>query len=230
MRWTVVIPAKALPAAKSRLRDASQDDDEHRRLVEAVRADTVAAARSAAGVARVLVVRDRPEPDGDPMTAPGEDPAPVAMHAMVQRTAGLNGALADAANDAARAWPLDGVVALVGDLPALRPDDLAAVLVEAAHHRRAYVADAAGTGTTLLAAVPGTELAPAFGAESAARHAERAVALEAAPGLRHDVDTAADLRSALRLGVGVATAAVLGVEPAAAMVAGRSPGRGMMTA
>ena len=61
VRWTVVIPAKALPAAKSRLMTASADETAHRRLVEAIRADTAAAARAADGVARVLVVSDRPD-------------------------------------------------------------------------------------------------------------------------------------------------------------------------
>jgi 2-phospho-L-lactate guanylyltransferase len=75
---------------------------------------------------------------------------------------------------------------------------------------RAFVADTAGTGTTLLAAAPGVPLGPRFGPDSAARHAASgATALAGAwPSLRRDVDTAADLAEALVLGVGAATAAV----------------------
>lgn len=188
-----MIPAKALPDAKSRLRPASADPAAHRRLVESIRADTMAAARAAAGTARVLVVADGPEVSG----------------ALVQTRPGLNAALAEAAEYAARTWPADGVVALVADLPALQPEQLAAALTAAAEHDRSFVPDAPGTGTTLLAARPGTPLSPAFGPDSAARHGRVAAALDAAPGLRHDVDTAEDLLAVAELGLGPATRAVL---------------------
>jgi len=202
VRWTVVIPAKALPAAKSRLLPASRDAAAHRRLVEAIRADTAEAARAADGVARVLFVSDSP--------APG---------VLVQTRPGLNGALIDAAGHAAARWPADGVAALVGDLPALRSDQLAAALAAAAAHPRAFVPDAEGTGTTLLTAVPGTPLRPAFGPGSAARHAAAAVRIAAGATLRCDVDTAADLQTAARLGLGPRTAATL---------AGRAAGDGVV--
>jgi 2-phospho-L-lactate guanylyltransferase len=193
VRWTVVIPAKSLPEAKSRLAPASRDPQAHRLLVEAIRADTTAAAGAADGVARVLVVSDRPAGDG----------------VLVQSAPGLNAALAEAAEYAVRSWPDDGVAALVGDLPALRPAELTAALACAADYPRTHVPDAAGTGTTLLTARPGVALVPAFGAGSAARHAADSVSLHAGKGLRHDVDTAEDLRAAAELGLGSATAAVL---------------------
>ena len=192
MQWTVVLPVKALPEAKSRLLPASADPDTHRRLVESIREDTMSAARSAQAVARVLVVADRPDVPG----------------AFVQTRPGLNAALAEAADYAGRTWPSDGVAALVGDLPALRPEALAEALAAATRHARSFVADASGTGTTLLAALPGTPLSPAFGPGSAARHAQVATPLDAAPGLRHDVDTADDLLTASELGLGPATNAV----------------------
>jgi 2-phospho-L-lactate guanylyltransferase len=195
VRWTVVIPTKALPAAKSRLLPASADEQAHRRLVEAIRADTAAAATAAEGVARVLVVSDRPDGDGNGV--------------LVQTVPGLNGALAEAAEFAARSWPGDGIAALVGDLPALRPTELAEALARAALHPRAHVPDAAGTGTTLLTARPGVTLAPAFGTGSAARHAADSAALDGGGGLRNDVDTAEDLLAATALGVGPHTDAVL---------------------
>lgn len=192
----MLIPAKALPEAKSRLLPATADADAHARLVRAIRTDTIEAAAAAAGVARVLQVTDRPGLAG----------------ALVQRRPGLNAALEEAAEHAARHWPADGVVALLADLPALRPQELAAALVAAALQPRSYVPDAEGTGTTLLAARPGSSLDPAFGTGSAARHATAAVALDAGPGLRRDVDTAADLSAAIALGVGPATAALLAGE------------------
>ena len=196
MRWTVLIPAKSLPAAKSRLLAATADPAAHTRLVLAIREDTIAAARAAAGVARIVLVTDRP-------TVAGSDPV------LVQSRPGLNAALREGAAHAATHWPGDGVAALVGDLPALRSAELAETLVHAAEHLRAYVPDAQGTGTTMLTAVPDQPLRPAFGAGSAARHSVSAVALPAGPGLRADVDTATDLQTAVALGVGPATDAAL---------------------
>lgn len=207
----MLIPTKALPGAKTRLAAVSADPAAHRRLVAAIRQDTVAAARAADGVARVVVVTDRGVP-GDTT--------------FVQRTPGLNPALEEAAAAATARWPDDGVVALVGDLPALTPAELADALRAAASHPRSFVADHAGTGTTLLAALPGVALSPTFGPGSAARHAAVAVALNAGPGLRHDVDTADDLRAAAAVGLGAATAAERGSE----LAAPRSPSPGIMGA
>lgn len=210
MRWTVVIPAKALPEAKSRLLPASSDLATHRRLVQAIRADTMAAAREAAGVARLLVVVDRPDAEDGVGDIAGIDGH---QRVLVQSVPGLNAALGEAASAATRCWPADGVAALVGDLPALRPDDLAAALAQAGHHAAAFVADFDATGTTLLTAAAGVALQPRFGAGSAGRHAQVAVRLDGAAGLRHDVDTADDLRAAMALGLGAATAAICGADP-----------------
>ena len=128
----------------------------------------------------MLVVTDRPEtalelPDG--------------VEVVVQRTAGLNPALREAAEHATASWPADGVAALVGDLPAVRPDELAATLAAAAALPAGYVPDAEGTGTTLLTARPGTSLAarvrPGFGrpARRPGRAARRRAG--AAPRRRH---------------------------------------------
>jgi 2-phospho-L-lactate guanylyltransferase len=206
VRWTVVLPVKALPAAKSRLLPAAADAGAHARLVEALRSDTLSAARATDGVARVLIVTDQPIAAIGPDGPDGSDRPRV----LVQSRPGLNAALTEAAEYIAANWPADGICTLVGDLPALRPADLALALGTAATHDRSFVPDAAGTGTTLLAVRPGTPLRPAFGPDSAARHAADAVPLDAAAGLRCDVDTAADLRAAAGLGVGPATAAALG--------------------
>lgn len=209
MRWTVVIAVRALPRAKSRLRPPVFREA----LVAALRTDTVAAALACPTVARVLLAVDEPlddVPDG------------VAQH--VQRAPGLNAALAEAAEHAALRWPGDGIALLLGDLPALRPDELGAALAATPDAVASFVRDASGTGTTLLAAQPGVALRPEFGPGSAARHAGQAAELTAGPGLRHDVDTLEDLRAALALGVGAAT------RNAAAMLddIARSPGLGMI--
>lgn len=198
----MLIAAKSLPDAKSRLAAASVDPAAHRRLVAAIRADTLAAARAADGVGRLVLVTDRAGPDQD-----AADVCPDLV--FVQTAPGLNAALDEGAAHAAARWPRDGVVALLGDLPALRPDELTQVLVQAAGTARSFVPDAAGTGTTLLAVRPGVSLSPAFGPGSAARHGAQAARLEAGPGLRHDVDTGADLEAARRYGLGRFTRAVL---------------------
>ena len=67
--------------------------------------------------------------------------------------AGLNPALAYGARRAAELDPAAGVALLSADLPALRAGELTAALDAAAGQPpRRFVADAAGTGTTLLAA------------------------------------------------------------------------------
>ena len=219
MRWTVVIPAKALPAAKSRLLPAVADPASHRALVLAIRADTLAAARRAPAVARVLLAVDRPAVARVLLAVDRPQEAPPGVGVLVQSRPGLNAALAEAAAHAATAWPEDGVAALVGDLPALQPDELDAALTAAAGYPRAFVPDAAGTGTTLLAVRPGVPLRPSFGAGSAARHRPDAFEVLAGAGLRTDVDTAEDLVSVARLQLGPATSAAL----ALAEVTTRSP-------
>ena len=204
VRWSLVVPAKRLGAAKTRLAPltggaSGSGRDLHADLVLALLADTVAAARACPVVAAVVVVTD----DGR---------AAATAHALGARTVpdepdrGLNPALAHGA----RVTGATAVAALSSDLPALRPAELAAALDAAAAVPRGFVADAAGTGTTLLTA-SGVPLDPRFGSGSAAAHAASgALSLPGDwPGLRRDVDTPADLREATGLGLGPATAALL---------------------
>jgi 2-phospho-L-lactate/phosphoenolpyruvate guanylyltransferase len=198
VQWSVVIPVKSPARAKSRLVQPATDGA-GAALVRALTADTMIAARAADGVARVVAVVDEA----------GLDVA-AADEIHLQARPGLNAALAEAWALCVQRWPGDGVAALLGDLPALRPEELAQALRAAAETPLGYVADAQATGTTLLTARPGSELRPAFGVGSAARHARIATALPGGAGLRRDVDTEADLAAALRLGVGAHTLAVLG--------------------
>lgn len=204
VEWSVVVPAKRLTVAKTRLAPlTAATPDLHGDLVLALLADTVTAALAAAVddvvVADVVVVTD-------------DARAAAVVTELGARTVGdepdrgLNPALAHGARAARTA----AVAALSSDLPALRPAELAAALRAAGDSGRALVTDAAGTGTTLLAARAG-DLLPRFGAGSAAAHtAGGAVPLDGDwPGLRRDVDTEADLVAAVRLGVGRHTAALL---------------------
>ncbi len=88
-----------------------------------------------------------------------------------------------------------GVAVLLGDLPALRPSELAAALDAAARHPLSIVADADATGTALAAATPGHSHALAFGPGSRAAHLAAGYVDLAGdwPGLRRDIDLAEHL-------------------------------------
>lgn len=199
-RWSVVVPVKRLAVAKTRL---ALPDPARERIALAMALDTVAAALGCDRVAAVLVVSD------DPKARSALAPLGVRVVAD-EPDAGLDAALLHGAQVSTAGAPGLGVAALSSDLPALVPRDLAAALDAAATHSVALVADASGTGTTLLTAAPGRMLPVSYGAGSRDRHvAAGAVDLTLAlPSLRRDVDTVADLREAAALGLGTRTAAV----------------------
>jgi 2-phospho-L-lactate guanylyltransferase len=197
--WTAVVPVKQLSTAKSRLRGAVADA-RHQELVLAMLRDTVTAIGACEQVAEVMVVTD-------------DSAVTAAMTGLGARVVpdpggGLNAAMRFGADTVAGLSRPRAV--LTGDLPALRPDELGAALLAAGPGRH-FVADEAGSGTVLLAAAPGIPLAPHFGVGSAAAHAASgAAALPGGwPGLRQDVDTAADLRAVLILGPGDHTCKLL---------------------
>jgi len=213
----LVVPVKPLAKAKSRLRGAADggigEPRAHARLAMALLRDTIDAVRAAPAVRRLLVV------SSDPVVAAelgvfGIDVAPDGP------VSGLNPAYERGAALLREQDPTAAVGALQADLPALRPDELdeavgAALALFAAGTRRAFVADAEGTGTTFLLAAPGAALDPRFGTGSAAAH-ERSGAHPLPgswPGLRRDVDTAADLREAAALGLGEHTSCALTLIP-----------------
>lgn len=194
--FALVVPVKPPTVGKSRL--SGIDDDQRRALAQAFALDTVAVCLEV-GAAGVLVTTDDAAfsarctalgcatvPDGD--------------------TNDLNAALAQAAAEARRRWPDSAPVALLADLPALRPIDLLDALTEVPAGTPAYVADAGGTGTTLYtSSYEGFD--PRFGVGSAAAHARAgATAIGGAlTTLRRDVDDLDDLRAAIALGVGPET-------------------------
>ncbi|NYD99487.1 2-phospho-L-lactate guanylyltransferase [Kineosphaera limosa] len=222
-RWTVIVPVKGTAAAKTRLvaglgpllsAGAAGPQD----LARALALDTLAAVAATAAV-RLLVVTADPGLTGAATVVP--DPG-----------RGLDAAIAAGLNAAAGEAPQTPAAVLLSDLPALRPQDLSAALTAclaafapAARRGRsaaAFVPDAEGSGTVLLAGAQPSALQPAFGVDSAARHAQHAQRLELPlPALRRDVDTVADLAQAVALGVGAHTAAAL-----AGLLVGTRVGRG----
>ena len=196
MTWSVLIPVKVLARAKSRL--AALAGPRRAELALALGCDTVTAVLVSDPVARVIVITD------DQVAAV----ALAALGALVipdEPRDGLNAALRYGAAYAAARWPGQGTAALSADLPALRPEQIGRALRAAASWPTAFVADAAGHGTTLYTATPGAAFRPAFGPASRARHAAAGAAelgLAGIPGLRRDVDTPSDLRDAVALGLG----------------------------
>jgi len=196
LTWSVVIPVKVLALAKSRL--AGLDTADRRALALAMAVDTVAAAVASPLVGAVVVVTDD--------RAVTSEVAPLGAVTVADTPgAGLNRALITGAEHAAARWPGYGLAALLADLPALTAAELTAALAAASAVTQAYMADAAGTGTTMYTARPEVAFSPRFGPGSRARHRQAgAIELDASAdsGLRQDVDTVADLCSAAAIGLG----------------------------
>lgn len=203
--WSLVVPLKPLALAKSRL--AVRAQGARAALALAFALDTVGAALACPEVADVTVVTD------DPVAGASAAALGAAVVPDVP-AAGLNAALRYGAECVRRRAAGAAVGALNGDLPALRAAELSEVLAEAGRlPGRAFLADAAGPGTTLLTASPGVALSPGFGGASRARHlasGAREIAVPA-PSVRQDVDTAADLAAARALGLGPHTGHTLGL-------------------
>jgi 2-phospho-L-lactate guanylyltransferase len=201
---------KPLDRAKTRLRGITTPRT-HAELVRAFVLDTVAAAIATPGVGTVLVVTS----DHTVSAATADIGARTVADQPdgTVRGDGLNAALRYGAGLLRQDHPADQIAALQGDLPALRPVDLAEALAQARY--RMFCADHRGSGTTLLVSAPGAPLDPLFGPRSAAAHlASGATALRGAlDSLRCDVDTPDDLARAVTLGVGGHTARWLGAKP-----------------
>jgi 2-phospho-L-lactate/phosphoenolpyruvate guanylyltransferase len=129
------------------------------------------------------------------------------IHVVADGGQGLNGDLKVAHDSLGR--PRAAVI--LGDLPCLTGALIDEVLTIAAHHRRWFISDASGLGTTMLGIEQGQPLAAAFGERSRAAHrVSGAVELQvddprSSARLHRDVDTDVDLWDAWRLGVGPAT-------------------------
>jgi 2-phospho-L-lactate/phosphoenolpyruvate guanylyltransferase len=196
----VLVPVKPPAVGKSRL--VGLPTELRRELAVAFALDTVSACLATPGVGAVLAVTDD--------AAFSQRLALLGCEAVPDGVAGdLNACLRLAAAEAARRWPPLSPVAVCADLPALRPRDLGSALGALPARVPSFVADAAGTGTTMYAA-PHDSFDPRFGPGSRIAHLQAgAVAVEGdLASLRQDVDDIDDLHRVIRLGVGPHTSAL----------------------
>lgn len=209
MQVDLLVPIKPLARAKTRLLGAADGGtgapEAHARLTLALIRDTLSAAAAATTVRRLVAICSddvvRAALEAARIEAIPDEPA-----------AGLNAALRHGETLLRAATPAVAVGALQADLPALRTAELDDALRQGlGAGGRAFCADRAGTGTTLLLAPPTQRLDPRFGTGSAAAHraAGARELLGDWPGLRCDVDTADDLAAAGALGLGRFTRATL---------------------
>ncbi|GEL93692.1 2-phospho-L-lactate guanylyltransferase [Cellulomonas composti] len=215
--WSVVVPVKDAAAGKTRL-GGVLDDRARTALVRAMALDTIAAAAACAAVGQVVVVTADEVVAREAIQArrpvwaraAGVRVVPEPSHAGAR--SGLDAAAGVGVAAARATAPSAHVGVLLGDLPTLRPADLALALDAAAAHERAMVADAPGTGTTLLTFAGGAAFDSRFGAGSAAAHAALGhVVLDvpAASTLRQDVDLPTDLEALRERHPGPRTARLL---------------------
>lgn len=198
--WRVVVPVKGQLAAKSRLyppAGVARAD-----LAHAFALDTITAALAGIPPIHLVVVTS------DELTATFvRDQGGTVV---ADDGGGLNSAVRQGIDHVERILGHGPTAVLLGDIPTLRPEDLAEALSACALHPRAMVPDASGIGTVLLSARSQHHLHPRFGPDSAGEHARDCVRLDLdLPALRTDVDDDQSLRRAVAIGVGRHTAAVL---------------------
>ncbi|HEY5224869.1 MAG TPA: 2-phospho-L-lactate guanylyltransferase [Microbacteriaceae bacterium] len=226
-RWSVVIPFKGVPHAKSRLAE-NFDDAQRAALAFALLTDTVLAARGVAAVSHIILVSNEPglEKIWGQLTVASRNDVDLTgaeLTIVADPGGGLNAAVSHGIRQARRLDDRAFTAALVGDVAALQPDDLAHALDEAVTQFRTgsaltVVADHDGTGTTMITAAPGEPIEPHFGLGSCAAHQAAGHTLLPLPresSLRRDIDSTEDLRRSLSLdpGLGAATRRVLDREP-----------------
>jgi 2-phospho-L-lactate guanylyltransferase len=212
--WRVVVPFKGAPSSKSRLA-AHFDVDTRHALALAFLRDALAAVRATPDVAGVVVVSSEP---GLSALFPDEAGlAPVTLTPDPRH--GLNGAIEHGIRVARAAERGAHLAVLLGDLPELTSREFAAALAAAGRHPKAYVTDAAGSGTSMIALAPGCAAQPRFGAGSAAAHEDAGFVrldVPAHSGLRRDVDEPADVDRIARPGRHTAAVLPLALQRAAA--------------
>jgi len=199
--WTAIVPIRSLDAGKSRLTGRLDAPT----VTEAFARDVLAACSQCPEIGDVLVVTSDPD-----AVALAED---CGARGVIQvGTEGINAAIALARG---QVGPGEPVVAILGDTPCLTGGTLSTVLAAANDHDVSFVADTAGTGSTMWCAKD-PSATPYFGEHSRAHHrAAGAVELGGDQRSEHwlrarrDVDTEIDLWDAQRIGVGPATARAL---------------------
>ena len=161
--FALLVPVKALSLAKSRL--SVPEAGAREPLMRAFALDAIAAAVRSPAVAQVHVVTDEPgfDVDGAQVDSP------------TRATATSTGRCTTPRCGCGCSIQTSRVAAMCADLPSLRTGDLTDAL-SAGLTPRWFVADAAGTGTTLLAAGTGRRPRPALRVGSARRHEESGAA------------------------------------------------------
>ena len=187
-----VVPVKALPSSKSRLR-RDFDGPVVERLAAAMLRDVVGALVGVPALARVVVVT--------PDAGVAETARSAGAEALVRDDPGLNPAIEAAAAEVTDA-PGDGVLVVLGDVAGARSAEIAQLL-EALDGPGVALAPARDGGSSALLRVPRDVIPAGFGPESAEVHRERAkragvrflqVAL---PSLAIDIDRREDLAALL---------------------------------
>jgi 2-phospho-L-lactate guanylyltransferase len=183
-----VVPVKALPSSKSRLR-SDFDTPFVERLVAAVLRDVLAALLRVPALDRVVVVT--PDADVAEVTrSAGAEP-------LLRDDPGLNSAIEAAAAEVA-GGPDDGVLVVLGDVAGARSEEIAQLL-EALDGPGVALAPSRDGGTSALLRVPRDVIPAGFGRGSAEVHRERAKSAGvrlvevALPSLAIDIDRREDL-------------------------------------
>jgi len=200
-QWRLIVPVKCQSSAKSRLHPPA--GVARAELAHAIALDTITAALASVPPAHLVVVTS----DEHTATFVRDRRAVV----IPDQGGGLNAAIRLGIEHVERVLGPGPAAVLLGDIPALLPQDLINALSVCARHPRALVPDASGTGTVLLSALSPRDLHPRFGSDSAREHSRDGVRLDLdLPSLRTDVDDDRALRQAIAIGVGRHTAMVLG--------------------
>lgn len=193
--WHVLVPAKPLRSAKTRL---ALPDGDRAELAAAMLRDTIRAVRGGKSVSATHLITVDAQVG---MLARSEHVAAWT----VEGAEGLNNELEQAALRIVQTGSRDGIAVVLGDLPCLTARVFSELLAVAPSDRQSFLTDVTGTGTTMLMAPPGIRLTPAFEGASTARHSAVAESIPAASRWRaaqRDVDTLEDLCQAINLGVG----------------------------
>jgi 2-phospho-L-lactate/phosphoenolpyruvate guanylyltransferase len=187
-----LLPAKALPLAKTRL-GSMLGDDERMAIACAMFGDVLHALSTASGLDAVIVVT-----------------ADATLAARARRVGatvvdegaprGLNGAVS-LGTDVAIQMGATSVLVLLSDIPLVRATDVTELLARAPQHGALLVPSKEGTGTNAMLRQPPTVFPPHFGGRSLERHVAAAtrhqLACEIVRSARigFDLDTPEDLRA-----------------------------------
>jgi 2-phospho-L-lactate/phosphoenolpyruvate guanylyltransferase len=202
MRTAAILPVKRFSWAKQRL-NTTVVDSLRKQLAQAMVADVMLALAQTASIEMTIVVTR----ESAAQAAASEHGAIV----LADETESGQSAAASVGVRHALAAGIERVLCVPGDCPALDPAELDALLQAHAHDagdsglacQVVIVPDRHGSGTNGLLLAPPDAIAPAFGADSCARHRSLAHAaglscrVERPASLLLDIDTGADL-AALR--------------------------------